>query len=496
GRLRCFRWLNRFLVRDRFVGHLGLLQNSIYNLLFEHNRTDFVQLLVIFVVPGHHLFRLLIRGSHLFDQLANTRIIGLELVLLDDFSNDQTEHDATLGLLLEHLGRQLLGLDVTAELLNGLYAQTIDFVVDQRLGHLDRVGTDQPFHDLVLDLSLDGLTQFALHVLLHFGTEAFEATFLNAELGEELVIQLRQLRCCDAVDGNGELGGLAGQIEVLVILGEGRGDHALFAGLDTNQCFFEARNHATRAQHQLGALGRATGEDFTVDLADEIHVQLVVVLGCTLDVLIAGVLLAQDVQHVVDVGIGNLGLRALDLDGLEAGNLELGEYFECSDVLEVLALLEHFRLDGRRASRVQLLGNHGFIEGGLAQIAQRFLPSRRFVTLAEHAHRHPPGTETWHLGTTYGLLQTLVDFGRDALEPTANGHAALKSGGAFNRNLHGFSSLHRHKPGVPAPEWASILVARITEVTLTRQRDCKSMSNEARRKMVDETKLYKEAMAS
>src|SRR5690606_26303551 len=151
-----------------------------------------------------------------------------------------------------------------------------------------------------------------------------------------------------------------------------------------------------------------------------------------------------------------LGLRALDLDGLEAGNLELGEHIEGGDVLEVLALLEHFRLDGRRASRDQLLGNHDLIEDGLAQIAQRFLTSRRFVALADHAHRHLAGTETWDLGTTGGLLQTLVDFGLDALDRHANGHAALKSGGAFNRNLHGFSSLHRHKPGVPAPEWASI----------------------------------------
>src|SRR5690606_12743626 len=128
--------------------------------------------------------------------------------------------------------------------------------------------------------------------------------------------------------------------------------------------------------------------------------------------------------------------------------------------------------------------------------AQRFLASRRFVTLADHAHRHLAGTGTWDLGTTGALLQTLVDCGLDALDRHANGHAALKSGGAFNRYLHEFSSLHRHKPGVQAPEWASILVARITEVTLARQCDCKSMSNDASRKMVDETKLYKEAMAS
>src|SRR5690606_14371380 len=262
GRLRCFRWLHRFLVRDRFVGHLGLLQNSIYNLLFEHNRTDFVQLLVVFVEPGHHLLWLLVSRSHFFDQLANSRVVRLELELLNHFCNDQTENDTTLGLLLEHLSGQLLGLDVAAELLSILHAQTIDLVVDQSLGHFDRIGADQSFHDLILDLGLDGLAQLALHVFLHFGTEAFKAAFLNTELREKLVIQFRQLRSRDAVNGNGELSSFACQIKVLVILREGRSDHALFACLRTHQGVFEARNHATRTQHQLSTFGRTASEDF------------------------------------------------------------------------------------------------------------------------------------------------------------------------------------------------------------------------------------------
>ena len=52
GCLRGFRRLDGFFVGDRLVGHLGLLQNSIYNLLFEHNRANFVQLLSILVVPA------------------------------------------------------------------------------------------------------------------------------------------------------------------------------------------------------------------------------------------------------------------------------------------------------------------------------------------------------------------------------------------------------------------------------------------------------------
>ena len=60
--------------------------------------------------------------------------------------------------------------------------------------------------------------------------------------------------------------------------------------------------------------------------------------------------------------------------------------------------------------------------------------------------RHLARTEARNFGTTGSLLQTLVDFGLDALDRQADGHAALKSGGAFNRNLHGYSSLHRHRP--------------------------------------------------
>src|SRR5690606_34676205 len=107
------------------------------------------------------------------------------------------------------------------------------------------------------------------------------------------------------------------------------------------------------------------------------------------------------------------------------------------------ALLEGLRFYGRSAGRVQLLLNDGFVEGSLDQVTQGFLASGVFVTLTDHAHRHFARAETSDLGTTGSLLQTLGHFGLDALGRDTDGHAALKSGGAFNRNLHGYSSLHR-----------------------------------------------------
>src|SRR3990167_7270623 len=369
GGLRSFHRLYSFFVGDRFIGHISLLQNSIYNLLFQHNRTDFVHLLVVFVVPGHNLLRLLVSRGHFLNHLAHTSIIRLELELLDHLGNDQTQHNATLGLFFEQLRRQLLGLDVATELLHSLYAQTIDFVADQGLGHFDRIGSQQTVHHLVLHLGLDGLTQLALHVLAHFSAEAFQTAVLDTELGEELVVELGQLGCGNAVHGNRELGSFTGQIEILVILREYRIDHTHITGLGADQGIFEAGDHAPGAQHQLRTGGRATREGFTVDLASEIDIQLVAIFGSTLDHLEAGVLLAQNFQHVVQIGISHIGLKALDGNGLEAGHLEFREDFEGRDVLQVLALLEGFRLDGRRTRRIELLLDHGLIEGSLNQVA-------------------------------------------------------------------------------------------------------------------------------
>src|SRR5690606_1867731 len=155
------------------------------------------------------------------------------------------------------------------------------------------------------------------------------------------------------------------------------------------------------------------------------------------------VLLAQHFQHVVQVGVGHFGAQALDVDRLETGNGELGEDFEDGDEFQVLALLEGLRLYRGGASRVQLLLDHGFIEGSLDQVTEGFLTGGVFVTLTDHAHRHFARTEAWNLGATGSLLQTLVDFGLDALGRNGDGHATLESGSVFNRNLHGYSSLHR-----------------------------------------------------
>ena len=91
----------------------------------------------------------------------------------------------------------------------------------------------------------------------------------------------------------------------------------------------------------------------------------------------------------------------------------------------------------------ELLLDDGFVEGSLDHVAQGFLAGVSLIALTDDTHWHLARTEASDFCIAGGLLQTLVDFGLNALGRHANGHAALESGSVFNRNLHGFSSLHR-----------------------------------------------------
>ena len=171
---------------------------------------------------------------------------------------------------------------------------------------------------------------------------------------------------------------------------------------------------------------------------------MVFVLGGTVGHFKTGVLLAQDFQHVVQVRISHFGAQTLDFDTFETGHFKFREHFEYGNVFQVLARFQGLGLDRRRASRVQLLLDNGFVEGSLDHVTYSFLARIGTKTTLDFAHRHFAWTETSDLGLLGSLLQTLVDRSLDTLCRHGDAQAALESSSIFNRNLHGYSSLHRH----------------------------------------------------
>lgn len=176
------------------------------------------------------------------------------------------------GLFFEQFGWQLVRFDVVIELLDGLYVQMVYFVVDQGFGYFDWVGLQQIFYDLVFDFGFDCLVQFVFYVFLYFGVEVIEIGFFYVEQSEEFFVQFWQFGFGYVIDGNGEFGSFVGQVQVLVVFGEGQVEYMFFIGFCFYQFFFEVGDYVIGVQYQQGVFGGIVGEGFVVDFVDEVDV--------------------------------------------------------------------------------------------------------------------------------------------------------------------------------------------------------------------------------
>src|SRR6185436_4754996 len=112
--------------------------------------------------------------------------------------------------------------------------------------------------------------------------------------------------------------------------------------------------------------------------------------------------------------------RAFDVQALDALDLDLRDHFEYGAIFQVRALLQADRLDARAAGGLQFFLHHGFIEGGLHDIAQHFLTDLLTELLAHDFDRHLAWAEALQAYRPTHALQPRVHRLFDA----------------FGRNLH------------------------------------------------------------
>lgn len=128
------------------------------------------------------------------------------------------------------------------------------------------------------------------------------------------------------MDLHGELGGLAGQIGRLVLLGEGHLDGDVIARLGADELGFKARNELIGAEGKLEAFALAAVERNAVDAAEEVDQHLVAVLGLQ---GLAGArrerpgLLGQLGQGLIHFLVGRRVDRALQLQRRGVDRLEI-----------------------------------------------------------------------------------------------------------------------------------------------------------------------------
>ena len=144
-------------------------------------------------------------------------------------------------------------------------------------------------------------------------------------LGQRLV-DFGQVGRFDLLHGDHEVGLLAGHVLAVVVGRESQREGLALAGLHAAHGVLEFLEHLAFADQELEVLGLAALEGLAVDLAFEVDRHAVAFLGRgVLRALGEGAaLLAQDVQRLVDGGVGHFGAELLDFGRGQVADLHFG----------------------------------------------------------------------------------------------------------------------------------------------------------------------------
>ncbi len=213
-------------------------------------------------------------------------------------------------------------------------------------------------------------------------------------------------------------------------------DRLLLAGRGAREAALEIGEHLALAEHEADVLALAAGERRIVDRAVEIDDDAVAGRRGAQGGRVFGLLLAQTLDHRVDVVLGDRRDAALDFERLGRFQLDLRVDLEGRDIRQVLALVEALRLDPRTARGRELLLRDRFGEARLQQLADHFLAHLRPELALDHGERRLARPEALQARGAAQILQPRGDLLRDTLGRHLHLHAARELAGALDGNLH------------------------------------------------------------
>ncbi len=367
----------------------------------------------------------------------------MQAVGLDQLGHHQTQAHTALGLLLEQFGRDrgLVGVG-NATLLQvgaGAFHQALHFGLDAGLGQVQLGLGDQGVHGSGLVAGLQAELDFTLQVFLDVGAQGFDGAVGNAQGLDEGLVHFGQVGGFHLVQGDQEIGLLAGHFLAVVILGEVQRKGLGLARLHAAHRVFKLLQHLAFTHQELEAAGLAAFKRLTVDLAFEVDGHAVAVLRGLIGSALAesAALLAQDVHGAVDGGIVHFSGHFFDFGGGQVVDLDFGEHFEDGFESDHTLGRALFFIDAGLASDAQLRFVGGCVESLAHFVVHHFVLDRIAVLFGDDAHRHLAGAETIHLDLALQALQAGFDFFLDRVHRQLERDLALQLFQGFNVDCHG-----------------------------------------------------------
>ncbi len=318
------------------------------------------------------------------------------------------------------------------------------FVLDQARRQLDRgVGGDQLLAHFAAQAVHQRALELALQVGADVGAELRQLTVLHAEALDEGRIDLRHHRL-------GHLGGLDRDLDVLAgqrrnaPVGRERDVQGLFLALgQADQALLDLLEHHALADDDGALLGAFGRQAFVTGLRPGFQRHQVAFLRATRDRLPGAALLAQVLDHLVDVGVGDFG--AVAHHG-QLGHVHIAEVRHQLDGGDEIELALAGLVDARGAGNAQLMLAQRGVEGLAQQAVHRFGAHLLAKTLLDHLGRHLARTEALDAHGARDLAEPATDVALQALLRQGEGQAAFQVAGGFDRSLH-VDSCHRWRPG-------------------------------------------------
>src|SRR5690606_17364262 len=196
------------------------------------------------------------------------------------------------------------------------------------------------------------------------------------------------------------------------------------------------RVHAARAEHGAGLLDAFGRHALAVDHAVGLDVDQVVLHRRALHLAPAAALLAQVVEHAVDVGVGHFRGVADDLELGHVEFAELGHQLDRGDVLQLALGRFLVLVDLRDAGDAQFVLADRLVHALAQQVVDDLGAHLAAEALLDHLGGHLAGTEALDAGGAGDLAQAAADLVGDVAGGQAEDDAALEVAGGFDRDLH------------------------------------------------------------
>ena len=209
-----------------------------------------------------------------------------------------------------------------------------------------------------------------------------------------------------------------------------------FTRLGTQDPLFKALYHAASSQVQGEVFCFAAVEGHTIDIALEVHIDTVAVLGRAFHIFVFGTLLADVFDGFIHVGVLHFHHRLFDLHLGHGGQLDLRHDLEDRIKFQPFSRLYQLRLYGRITCRLEILLLNRLIVTGLHHITDDFAANLIGVFTTDDGKRYLTRTKSIYSYARSHGLQSLFYLIGNLLFGNSDSHAAFQGARRLDRYLH------------------------------------------------------------